>query len=113
VTAIFLPGVIEYITNGGVGRYYSMARMLGVQANSELEAGLQLAEAVRDLMKRVGLPLNLQQAGISREQFERELGPLCDHVESDLAVGTSRRFPYREDIQRLLEYAYEGRNVDF
>jgi hypothetical protein len=38
---------------------------------------------------------------------------ICTRVEMDLGLISSRRFPYREDIQRLLEYAYDGRQVDF
>jgi len=38
---------------------------------------------------------------------------ICDRVEMDLGLICSRCFPYREDIQRLLEYAYDGRQVDF
>ena len=113
VTAIFLPLVIEYNTNGGVGRYLEIARYVGIEAIDEHHAGWTLAKAIRELMQRVNLPLSLEQTGVTNEAFRNELEAICDRVEMDLGLICSRRFPYREDIQRLLEYAYNGRQVDF
>jgi alcohol dehydrogenase class IV len=113
VTAIFLPGVIEYNTCGGVGRYLELADRLGLKAGDEQSAGIQLARVVRELMHTINLPTSLKKAGVNADVFEREIDNICDRVEMDLGLVSSRRFPYRDDIRRLLEYAYEGRPVDF
>lgn len=113
VTAIFLPLVIEYNTNGGVGKYLDIVRYLGLEASDESAAGKVLSHSVRKLMQQINLPLSLRQAGIPIDLFQSEQEAICDLVEMDLGLVSSRRFPYREDIRRLLEYAYEGITVDF
>ena len=90
-----------------------LAQALDLKAGGEREAGVQLAQAVRGLLQKVGLPQSLSQAGISQEQFDRALPELCDRAELDSGLVFSPRFAYRDDLQRLFEYAYAGRPVDF
>lgn len=113
VTGIFLPLVIEYNANGGVGRYQDLACVLGLPAGDETLAAAALAGAVRELMTRLGLPLSLQAAGVTPQEFEANLDRLCDHAELDLGLVVSRRVPYRDDLERLFRYAYTGAPVDF
>jgi alcohol dehydrogenase class IV len=86
---------------------------LGLEASDESAAGKVLSHSVRKLMQQINLPLSLRQAGIPIDLFQSEREAICDLVEMDLGLVSSRRFPYREDIRRLLEYAYEGITVDF
>ncbi len=113
VVGLFLPYTIEYTTNGGVGRYRDLALFLGLPAPSEEEAGRHLADAVRELARRIGEPLSLEQAGVPREEFERALDRICDLAEADPTIVTARRIPTREELQRLFRYAYAGTPVDF
>jgi alcohol dehydrogenase class IV len=64
-------------------------------------------------MHEVGLPVRVQDAGVSRDVYESELDALCDRAEMDVAMITSRRIPDREDLKRLYRSAYEGKIVDF
>jgi len=67
LTAISLPPVIEYNTNGGVGSYLGIAKYLGIEAIDELSAGRILAKAIREFIQRVNLPLSLEQAGVAND----------------------------------------------
>lgn len=113
VTGLLLPGVIEYTAHGGAGRYLDLARMIGLCAENEAQAAANLATVIRDLLRQIDQPLSLQAAGIGRAQFESELEALCERAEMDLGILVSRRYPDRQDLQRLYVYAYEGRSVDF
>jgi acetaldehyde dehydrogenase/alcohol dehydrogenase len=113
VTALFLPLVIEYNANGGVGRYLDLANSLGLGANDEAEAAVKLAEAVRGLLRRLKMPLSLAEAGVTQEAFAAGLDTLCANAELDLGLVVSRRVPYREDLERLFACAFEGKPVDF
>ncbi len=113
VVGLFLPYTIGYTANGGVGRYRDLAAFLGLPAESEEEAGKALAEAVRDLARRIGEPTSLQEAGVSRQDFEEHLERLCDLAEADPTIVTSRRIPTRDELARLFRHAYTGRLVDF
>jgi alcohol dehydrogenase class IV len=112
-TGLFLPYAIEFTANGGEGRYLDLARGLGWPAEDETQAAASIVTALRDLLYKVNQPLSLKEAGISREDFDANLENLCDRMEMDSALGTVRRFPYREQSILLFKYAYEGRTIDF
>lgn len=113
VTAIFLPNTIEYCDNGAAGRYVNLAHFLGLPAEDECQAAKNLAGAIRNLMRQVGLPLSLQEAGVSREMFDAEIEGLCDRAEMDPGLSMARRLPYRDELKKLFEYAFSGRSIDF
>jgi alcohol dehydrogenase class IV len=112
-SGLFLPFTIEFNALQGAGRYLDLARMLDLPVEDETQAAGALAEAVRRLLRRLDLPLNLEQAGIARGEFRASLDSLCERVEMDSALATCLRFPYRQEIQSLFEYAFTGQRVDF
>lgn len=113
ITAIFLPYTIEFVANGGVGRYRDLAAILGLPAADEAEAAASLAQAVRDLMRQIDLPLSLEEAGVERDALTAVLPTLVMHVDVDANTLQSRRIPETEEVERLFWYAYEGKAVDF
>jgi alcohol dehydrogenase class IV len=113
VTGLFLPYAIEFTANGGDGRYLDLAQGLGWPAEDETEAAASIVSALQDLLHQVEQPLSLKEAGITSEVFEANLENLCDRMEMDSALGTVRRFPYREQSILLFRYAYEGLAIDF
>jgi alcohol dehydrogenase class IV len=113
ITAIFLPYSIEYVANGGVGRYADLAAMIGQSAGDEAEGAQKLAAATRDLMRQVNLPTTLQEAGISADELEANMETLCEHVLIDANTLMSRRIPEPVEVEKLFQYAFDGRSVDF
>jgi alcohol dehydrogenase class IV len=113
VTGLMLPYTIEYTANGGVGRYLDLARMIGLAVEDERDAGLKLAAAIRDLMRRIDEPLSLREAGVAHAEFENRLGAIADRAEMDASMITSRRIPNRAELERLFRCAYDGTRVDF
>jgi alcohol dehydrogenase class IV len=113
ITAIFLPYSIEYVANGGVGRYADLAAMIGQSAGDEAEAAKKLANATRSLMRQVNLPTTLQEAGISADELEANMETLCEHVLIDANTLMSRRIPELAEVEKLFQYAFDGRSIDF
>jgi alcohol dehydrogenase class IV len=113
ITAVFIPYTIEFTANSGKGRYLGMAQTLGLPASGEKDAAVNLATAMRDLMRRIELPLSLRDAGVTLEAFEAALPSIVEHADVDPNIIQSRRIPETEEIEMLLRYAYEGRVVDF
>jgi alcohol dehydrogenase class IV len=113
ITAIFMPFTIEFTSLSGNSRYQGMAQTLGLQASDERKAAFALASAMRDLMRRIDLPLSLRDAGISPDEFEAALLSIVEHADSDPNIIQSRRIPDTEEIEMLLRYAYEGKSIDF
>jgi alcohol dehydrogenase class IV len=112
-SGLFLPYAIEFNARNEHGRYLNLARFLGLGAEVETQAAEKVAQAIRELMRSVDLPVSLKEAGIVRTEFEAHLEELCDRVEMDSALATCTRFPYRQEIRRLLICAFDGSRVDF
>jgi alcohol dehydrogenase class IV len=112
-SGLFLPYAIEFNAHSESSRYLDLARLLDLEAADQAQAAGEVARVIRELMKSVDLPVSLKEAGIDADDFETHLEELCDRVETDSALATCTRFPYREDIRRLLMAAFDGRKVDF
>jgi alcohol dehydrogenase class IV len=111
---LFLPYSIEFTARGYLPtRYREIAHFLGLAAGNEAEAAASLADAIRDLARRIDQPTSLQEAGISREDFEEKLPKLVDNALNDSAMIIGLRFPEEEEAEQAFRYAYEGRSIDF
>jgi alcohol dehydrogenase class IV len=108
---LFLPYTIEFTAREAPGRYAEIARFLGLAAASHAEGAASLAEAVRDLARRINQPTSVRELGISREDFEAVLQKMIEDGENDTV--TSSRIPDRDELARLFRYAYEGKSIDF
>ncbi|MCW5634129.1 MAG: iron-containing alcohol dehydrogenase [Rubrivivax sp.] len=101
LNAVFLPAVVRF--NAGADtvregeRLQRMARAIGLAGCDA--AGTELAEALRAMNQRLGLPSGLSAMGVTRELFERVIdGALADHCHK-----TNPRLASREDYRRMLE----------
>jgi len=111
--AVFLPYSIEFNARAVPERYADIAEAIGLGPGSPEELALKLADAVRELLKKVGEPLKVADLGISRADYEGKLDLLIDRAMESTGTLTNPREVSREDYARLYEYAYEGRKVDF
>jgi alcohol dehydrogenase class IV len=111
---LFLPYTIEFTVRGDAPtRYADIARFLGLPGADEGEAAAVVAAAIRDLSRRLDQPGSLQEAGISREEFESHLPKLVDNALNDSALLVGLRFPEEEEVERVFRYTYQGRPIDF
>jgi alcohol dehydrogenase class IV len=109
-----LPYTIEFTVRGWLPtRYAGLADCLGLPAGDEPEGAAVLAEAIRDLARRIGQPTTLAEAGISQEEFEAALPKLTSNAINDSAMTISLRFPEEEEVERVFRYIYAGKPVDF
>lgn len=112
--SLFLPYITEYAVNAGLGRYGDIARFVGwTDNNDNVEGGRMLVENIRQLERSIGQPMSIAEFGISPADFEENLEKLCDHAEMDTQFFTAPRVPERDELERIFQYAYEGKPVDF
>jgi alcohol dehydrogenase class IV len=111
--SLFLPYTIEFSVGGEGTRYAEIARFLGLPAESEEKGAASLASAIRGLLKRLGQPTTIGELGISLGEFEAGLIRLVKNAENDSMTVTSSRIPITKEFERLFQYAYEGKAVDF
>jgi alcohol dehydrogenase class IV len=111
---LFLPYTVEFTVRSDLPtRYAEIARFLGLPAASEAEGAASLVQAIRDLARRIGQPISLQEAGISRQDFEAQLPKLIDNALNDSAMIVGLRFPEEKEAEQVCRYAFEGKTIDF
>jgi 4-hydroxybutyrate dehydrogenase len=103
LNAMFLPGVIRF--NAGAPsmqqqhKLQRMALAMGLP-NCDVQ-GNQIADAVRDLNARLGLPKGLRELGVAAADFEHIIdGAMADHCHK-----TGPRLASRADYLQLLQDA--------
>lgn len=112
-SGLFLPYTIEYTVRGENSRYGDIAYALHLPADDEMTAATAVAAAVRDLMRRIGLPLSAAESGVSAAEMKAAMERLCDLAEMDYSIVLASRIPSREELALLFRYTHEGRPVDF
>ncbi len=132
--AYLLPNVIEY--NGEATptklaawpkyehyiapeRYAEIAKMLGLvnKDSTDAQEGVKaLANAVRELMKKVGIPLTIKEAGeldsksfIDPAVFENALDDLSYKAFDDQCTTANPRLPLVSELKALYMRAYYGK----
>jgi alcohol dehydrogenase class IV len=103
--AINLPWVIEYNAAGGediADRYRTIAELMGVDAPGGGEAvGRALADHVRELTSRLGLPQRLSEVGVPEEGIPA----LVEGAMGDGCTLVNPREPTEEDFAELYRRA--------
>jgi 4-hydroxybutyrate dehydrogenase len=99
LNAMFLPAVIRF--NAGAESIQKEKRLERMAHAMGLAAGSDVADAVRDMNARLGLPTGLAAMGVSREQFPAIIkGAMADHCHK-----TNPRIATAEEYQAMLEHS--------
>lgn len=73
----------------------------------------ELASLIRKFLKELGAPLTVRELGISQEDWDKNFDKLVKFASMDTCLRTTPRPPAEGDIAKILQYAYEGKNIDF
>ena len=110
---LFLPYTIEFAANDDNGQYAEIARLLGLPARDETEAAASLAAAIRTLLRTIDQPTSVRQLGIALDSYNEAMPHLIANAETDTQLVMCPRIPDSEEMERLFQYAYEGKSIDF
>lgn len=122
--ALLLPHVIEY--NGSAKpskvtsfpkydhyiaheKYAEAAKALGLPCDTVDQGVKSLANAVRVLMKKVGVPLSLKEIGHNEKAFLGKVNMLANHAFEDQCTTANPRMPLVSELEDLLKKAYYGK----
>lgn len=122
--ALLLPHVIEY--NGCPNptkvasfpkyqyyiaheKYAEVAKALGLPCSTPEEGVKSLANAVRDLMKCLGMPSSLKELGVPELLFKEKVSELANHAFEDQTTTANPRMPLISELEDLLCKAYYGK----
>ena len=84
-------------------KYAEVAKGLGLPCKTPEEGVKSLANAVRQLMTRVGMPLSLKELGISEIEFMEKVKMLADHAFEDQCTTANPRMPLVSELEELLK----------
>lgn len=111
--SLFLPYTIEYTANGGETRYGDIAHHMKLHTHTETESAAAVAERIRELERAMNMPTTLQEAGIAHDQLVEALPRLVANANMDTQVVMNTRVPDSSELEKLFEYAFDGRHIDF
>ncbi len=120
--AILLPHVIKY--NGTQPtklalwpkyeeyqcdkKYQEICRVIGVKADTPEEAGANLAKAVMDLGKEIGIDMNFSSIVPDEKFYNEHLEELAYLAYEDQCTPCNPREPMVEDMIQIMKDAYKG-----
>jgi len=101
LNAVFLPAVVKFNASAESmvkeRRLQRMAHAMGIGSCDSL--GTEVADAIRELNERLGLPSGLAAMGVTRDMFDRIIsGALADHTHK-----TNPRIATAQDYREMLE----------
>ncbi|UWG95854.1 bifunctional acetaldehyde-CoA/alcohol dehydrogenase [Dehalobacter sp. DCM] len=117
---IMLPHVIQYnseIPNKittfpkydhyvATEKYADIATYLGMKHTSAEQGVKLLIDAVRTLIKEVGLPQSISQTGVSKDVFESKVSQLAEEAFQDQTTTANPRMPLIHELEELYRNAY-------
>lgn len=110
---LFLPYTIEFIGEAREELWAEIAYGIRLEVPRDKRAATVLAQAIRGLAREVNQPLNIEEAGIPRDKFQKAIPKLVDNVMADGSLIVSARIPDSAETERFFDYTYEGKSIDF
>jgi alcohol dehydrogenase class IV len=102
LNAVLLPNVLEFNKSHAEAKYATIRQRLG------LNDGVGLADYVRDLNSRLGMPAMLADMGVPRDSFAL----IAKSATEDHSSATNPRPACEADYQAILEAAYAGISLE-
>lgn len=91
-------------------KYARVARYLGLSCKDTQDGVNSLIEAVRQLMREVGLPESIAACGVQEQEFFAKLPALADRAFSDQCTTANPRYPLVTELMEIYRAAYYGEN---
>ncbi|MEM3587905.1 MAG: iron-containing alcohol dehydrogenase, partial [Candidatus Jordarchaeaceae archaeon] len=113
VCGVALPYVIEYNIPTSAKYLAELAELIGIRERDERRAAKALAERTRKLLREIEIPLCLKDLGIEEKDFRENFERLVKLTIQDASSTLNPRTFTREDIEKIYECIYYGREVDF
>jgi acetaldehyde dehydrogenase/alcohol dehydrogenase len=90
-------------------KYAQVAWIIGLGGRTEEERRERLFAKVEELLARVDMPNTLEEAGVSRADFDEALPDLTRSAFADASLRTNPRIPLVRELAALLEAGFSGR----
>jgi alcohol dehydrogenase class IV len=118
---LFLPYALQYNMNDTnkdnktieiLGKFAKQLGWANWKEDNEKAAKIVI-DKVKELQKKVNFPSTLKDLGISKEDLDKNTQKIVDLCLQSGCTTMSARVPGVEHFTKLIEYSYEGKDVDF
>lgn len=111
--AIYLPYVIDFNKTVCMDRYAAIAKRLGLAGSTDEELTDALTETIRELNRKMNIPLTLKEYGINEEEFKNKVALISERAVGDACTGSNPREITAAEMEKLYTCTYYGDKVDF
>jgi len=113
--ASYIPYVIQYNSKAPAAgaKYAILAKYLGVEGETDDGLARGLAEKTRALASSLGSPKSLRKYGIPLEEWDAKICDIAANAASDRLVFCNPRGIDAETMQKVFQYIYDGKDIDF
>jgi len=108
----FIPHTLQYCQSI-TDKHLLICKALDIPAPTREEGLENLVAKVRAFLTEMGVPLTLKDLGITPEAFEEKLPQLVEYSFGDVDIFLSPRPITAEQCEKVMRYAYEGKDIDF
>ena len=108
----FIPHSMQFCSKV-TDKYLLICKALDIPFDSPEDGLNQLLSKVRDFLTALNVPLKLKDMGISEKEFESKLPKLTEYAFGDISCYLSPRPITVDQCQKIMMYAYDGKDIDF
>lgn len=110
--SIFIPYSIQYYSKAS-DKYIQLAREIGIETRDKVQCLEKLVDRFKQFLLSFEIPYALKEHGITKERWEKDLAAVANYASEDPCTAASPRPTSIIDIKKMLDYAYEGKDIDF
>ncbi|MBW1644450.1 MAG: iron-containing alcohol dehydrogenase, partial [Deltaproteobacteria bacterium] len=93
--------------------YLEICHALKIDGKTDKERFNKLIKKVKELFKTLDVPFNLKDLGIEKKAFENNMEKLILYSIEDIDTFFTPRPITKDQCEKILRYAYEGKDIDF
>jgi hypothetical protein len=108
----FIPHSFQFCSKV-TDKHLAICKSLDIPAPNAEEGLRNLLAKVRELLTELNVPLALRDFGITEDDFEAKLPKLVEYAYGDVDTFLSPRPITAEQCEKVMRYAYEGKDIDF
>lgn len=104
---------LMYNKEAELQRIAELALLAGLEGASDEELVEKLINVYREFLVNLELPLSLKDMGVTEGQYKANYESLINFALNDTGSLSNPRPIDYEDIEKIFDYAYEGKEIDF
>jgi alcohol dehydrogenase len=106
--AVIMPYAVEFNAKVSAPRYAAVASAIGAGGEGTEASVGSLIDRILRLMKEIGMPLSIEELGVSSRDLDNTIDDIAQNALSDTCIGDNDRQPTAEDLKGICKHAWKG-----